>query len=203
MFSVLKKAVLVLGLFSAGVVGVVGMTQNGEVTDTVEQPAYIESMKLASSRYTQVEDMRVVDESLYIPIDAEDELITENSTLRLYYDAEHVSFKVENKDSGYVYATHIENANAGSYDGLLSSGIGIEYITVQKNMTIRENVGITDTVFVAEKENIQGGARLALNFGGFCATRNCERLYPDYLEGIYTREQMIEFGLTEIIFPLI
>jgi hypothetical protein len=193
----LKKGFLVLGVFSAGVVGV-STTLNNEVDTTIDQPAYIEDMKLASSRYTQVEDMSVVDEAFYIPIDDEDELITENATLRLYYDAEHVSFKVEDKDSGYVYATHIENANAGSYDGLLSSGIGIEYITVQKNMTIRENVGITDTVFIAEKEDIANGVKLSLNFGGFCATRNCERLYPDYLEGDYTKEQMIEFGLTEI-----
>lgn len=197
MFNILKKAVLVIGLFSAGAVGITTFTPS-EVDDLVKQPSYIEDMKLNSSRYTQVEDMRIVDEALYIQIDEEDELVSENASLRMYYDEEHVSFKVEHKDSGYVYATHIENANAGSYDGLLSSGFGIEYITVQKNMTIRENVGITDTVFVADVEEIQDGLKLSLNFGGFCATRNCERLYPDYLNGDYTKEQMIEFGLTEI-----
>jgi len=186
-----------LGLFSASAVGISTFTPS-EVDNVLDQPSYIEDMKLNSSRYTQVEDMRTVDEAFYVLIDEEDELVAENSNLRMYYDEEHVSFKVEDKSTGYVFATHIEDVNAGSFDGLLSSGVGIEYITVQKNMTIRENVGITETVYIADTEAINNGLKLSLNFGGFCATRNCERLYPDYLEGLYTREQMIDFGLTEI-----
>jgi len=197
MFSIVKKVVLVIGLFSAGAVGITTFTPS-EVDDVIDQPSYIEDRKLTSSRFTQVDDMRLVEEEFYVLIDEEDELVSENNNFRMYYDEEHVSFKVEDKSSGYVFATHIEDVNAGSFDGLLSSGIGIEYITVQKNMTIRENVGITDTVYIAEKADIPNGVRLSLNFGGFCATRNCERLYPDYLDGFYTKEQMIEFGLTEI-----
>lgn len=197
MFSMLKKAGIFLTVFTVGAFSVASFTPNNQ-SIVMDQPKYIEDMKLSSSRYTQVEDMRTVDEAFYILIDEEDELVAENDTLRMYYDEEHVSFKVEDKETGYVYATHIEDVNAGSYDGLLSSGIGIEYITVQKNMTIRENVGITDTVYIAEKESIEDGLKLSLNFGGFCATRACERLYPNYLAGDYTKEQMIEFGLTEI-----
>jgi len=196
-FSSLKKVVAILIVAVAGTV-TFSVTSIGEGDNDIEQPNYIESMKLSSSRYTLPDDLSLVDEDLIISIRSSDELIAENEKLRLYFDDSIVSFKIENKSNGYVFATHIPNVSAGTYDGLLSGGIGLEYITVTKSMNIRQNIGIVDTGFTVEQEPIDNGVHLSLYFGGFCSTRNCKRLYPLYLEGRYTLEQMIEFGFSEI-----
>jgi len=159
---------------------------------------FIEDAKLISSRYSQVDDLSIVDQSNYIEITEDDEYVAENSNYEMYYNDEFVSFKIKNKDTNYVWSTNIPDVSAGTYTGLLSSGIGIEYINIQKDMFVDQNIGITDTIFIAEEEAIPGGLRISLNFGGYCSTRNCERLYPRYLEGDFTKEEMIDFGLTEI-----
>ena len=179
--------------------GMLHFASGEDQTTLEEQPSYIESMKLASSRYTQPADDTTVDSSLFLTIDDdEDRLIAENDKLRLYINDDILSFKIENKDTGYVYATHIDNSNAGSYEGLLSGGIGLEYIAVDKKMNIRSNVGITDTVYTAEINDITNGVSVSMDIDGYCATRNCKRLYPFYLEGRYTLQQMIDMGFAEL-----
>lgn len=164
-----------------------------------ENYEFIEDAKLASSRYTRPDDMGIVDPDLYIEIDSnDDELIAENSNFKLYFNEEVISFKVLDKATNYVWSTAIDNVDAGSYDALLTSGIGIEYILIEKNMFVEENVGLSDIVFTSEREDIQDGIKLSLDLGGYCATRNCKRNYDRYLDGDVTLEQMITMGYTEI-----
>lgn len=200
MFKWIKRSLIAVSLVAITMTSVYAVSNNQE-TDTdisLDNYQFIEDMKLNSTRYSRVDDLSLVDPAFYVTIDDDDEEIADNANFTLYYDEEFVSFKVLNKDTGYVWATNIEDANAGTFTSLLESGIGIEYINVQKSMTISENIGITDTVYIIDREDIEDGIRLNLNFGGYCQTRVCERFYPRYLEGEYTKEEMIEFGLTEI-----
>lgn len=176
----------------------VNNTNLSDYDDASTNYDFIEEMKLDSSRYARVDDLSLIDEQHFIPITDDDEFIESNVMYELYFNEDNVSFKVKNKLTNYVWSTAIENPNAGTFTGLLESGIGIEYIDVQKNMTISENIGITDTVFILETEEIENGILLHINIGGYCSTRRCERLYPDYLEGDYTKEEMVELGLSEI-----
>jgi hypothetical protein len=196
-FNIFKKFLIIssLSLFTVATITVF----SGEDPLDIEQPSYIESIKLDSSRYTKPDDLSLVDPDLFIDISSfRDELIAENDNLRLYYNEDIVSFKIENKNTGYVFSTSIENVSAGTYDPLLSGGVGIEYFQVQKGLNVIENIGITDIAFTQIQTPIENGINLSLSLGGFCSSRMCKRLYPGYLEGIYTIEQMYEFGFTEL-----
>lgn len=200
MSNLIKKALIVftLAMTSFIIVKANQTTINDELLPPDAFYNYIEDEKLNSSRFTRQDDLSMIDEAHYIPITADDLLIHSNAQFNLYLNEETINFKVENKATNYVFSTAIDNAQAGSFTGLLSSGIGLEYINLRQNMNVRTNIGITDTEFTLEKENIPNGLRLNLSVGGYCSTRNCSRFYDDYLEGRYTLEQMIDFGLTEI-----
>lgn len=199
MSNILKRSIVLLLLGTVVFTIVSAGTQEYRGSD-IEFTNYqfIEDAKLISSRYSRPDDLSTVDPSLYIEITDDDEFVTGNSNFAMYYNEDIVSFKVLNKTTGYVWSTNIDNNNSGTYEGLLSGGVGIEYINIQKDMFVQENVGITDTVFIESNSAIENGIKLSLNFGGYCSTRACERLYPAYLEGRYTKDEMIELGLQEI-----
>lgn len=161
---------------------------------------FIEDAKLDSSRYTRVDDLSMIDPSFYIPITNDDQQIAENDNFIMYFDETRVVFKVLNKSNGYVWSSALENPSAGSYTGLLNSGIGIEYINVKKDMFVEENVGITDTIFTLDRTDITNGVNLALDLGGYCSTRTCKRLYKQYQSGssTVTMDQLIQKGYQEI-----
>ena len=196
MLNIFKKILLVTSI--GGVALTTATIISNEIDIDNEQPSYIESIKLDSSRYSRVDDLSVVDTELYIDIESSDELIAENDKLRLYYDEDIISFKIENKDTNYVFATHIDRVNAGTYDSLLSGGLGIEYIQVTKGMNIVENVGITDIALTQEITQVENGIKVSLDLGGFCPTRTCKRNYEFYLEGLITLEQLMGFGYIEL-----
>ena len=196
MLNIFKKILLVTSI--GGVALTTATIISNEIDIDNEQPSYIESIKLDSSRYSRVDDLSVVDTELYIDIKSSDELIAENDKLRLYYDEDIISFKIENKDTNYVFATHIDRVSAGTYDSLLSGGLGIEYIQVTKGMNIVENVGITDIALTQEITQIENGIKVSLDLGGFCPTRTCKRNYEFYLEGLITLEQLMGFGYIEL-----
>jgi hypothetical protein len=194
--NIFKKILLVTSI--GGVALTTATIISNEIDIDNEQPSYIESIKLDSSRYSRVDDLSVVDTELYIDIKSSDELIAENDKLRLYYDEDIISFKIENKDTNYVFATHIDRVSAGTYDSLLSGGLGIEYIQVTKGMNIVENVGITDIALTQEITQVENGIKVSLDLGGFCPTRTCKRNYEFYLEGLITLEQLMGFGYIEL-----
>lgn len=199
MFNVMKK-ILVFGAVLGVAITTVMASESPQQAVDIDNTNFdfIEEAKLSSSRYTKLDDLRPITEEMIHPITDADTFVTENAQFVLYYNSERVSFKVLNKTTNYVWTTHLDDANQGSYDGLLESGIAIEYIDLEKDMQIQSNIGISDTLFTAEETAIENGIKLSINFGGYCATRACERLYPSYLEGNYTLEEMMEFGYTDI-----
>ena len=200
MSSILKKMMIVIILSLVAFTTVKALQIDAIDSEfDFENYEFIEDAKLASSRYTSPDDMSLIDPALIIEIDDRDDvLIAENSNFRLYFNEEIISFKVLDKATNYVWSTSIDSVSAGSYDALLSSGIGIEYILIEKNMYVEENVGLSDIVFTAEQELITDGIKLSLDLGGYCSTRNCKRNYDRYLDGDLTLEQMITMGYTEL-----
>jgi len=198
--NIIKKIIVVLTL-SLVVFTTVKALQIEEIYNefNFDNYEFIEDAKLASSRYTKPDDLSLVNPDLIIEIDVRDDvLIAENSNFQLYYNEENISFKVLDKKTDYVWSTSIDRASAGSYTALLSSGIGIEYILIEKDMYVEENVGLADIAFTAEQELIQDGIKVSLNLGGYCATRACIRNYDRFLEGDLTLEQMFDMGYTEL-----
>jgi hypothetical protein len=159
---------------------------------------YIEQQKLSSSLYSKPEDDTVIDPSMYIPIEDSDTLVSENASLELYLNEETLNFKIKDKDTDYVWSTALKEPDAGNYDGLLSSGIGIEYINKEQNMSENTNIGLVDTEFTLDVANTANGVSIDVSIGGYCSTRNCSRLYDDYVDGVYDLDHMIQLGLTEI-----
>ncbi len=199
MFKYVKRSFLVLLLFSAGLFIVhAEQNENGEAPLDDIFYNYIESEKLASSIHSRVDDERLIDPDLIIEIKDSDGLVASNDYFNLYLNDETLNFKVENKQTGYVFSTAIEDAEAGQLSGLLSSGVGLEYVNKEQNMAYRANIGIVDTEFEIEKTPIENGVLIDVTIGGYCSTRNCSRLYDSYLDGTIDLDQMIEFGLTEI-----
>jgi len=198
--NMIKKLLIIAVLALTSVIAVYAnsVINNEETPYEETYYNYIEDELLKSSRYTRMDDLSLVDEAHYIEITENDTLVHSNAQFNLYLNEETLNFKIEHTETSYVFSTAIDNASAGSFTGLLSSGIGIEYINKQQSMNTRANVGLVDTEFTLETMPIENGIRLNLSVGGFCTTRNCSRFYDSYLDGQYTLEQMIEFGFTEI-----
>lgn len=173
-------------------------TEESETDISLNNYAFIEEMKLNSTRYTQVDDLSPVDPAFFVTLDADDDKIAENASQELYYDDEFLSFKVRNKTTGYVWSTNIDDPQAGTFNPLLQSGIGIAYLNVQKAMEVTDNVGLADTQYAVVETPIENGIRLDITISGKCARSACERFYPDYLAGDVTEEEMIRYGLTLI-----
>jgi len=188
---------LVLGTFAFVIVH----AQNDTDPDTPPTPPfynYIEEEKLASSRFTREDDKRELDPAHFVPITEDDGLVHENERFRLYLNEKTLNFKTEDKRTGYVWSTAMEDSDAGRYDGLLKSGIGIEYINIPQNMALRENVGLIDIEHELTFHTLDDGIAVDVEIGGYCATRACENLYEGYLEGEHTLEEMEAAGYTQI-----
>ena len=201
MSNLIKRLLISAAALSLGMVAIHASIPTSSLGDAPmgdDHFNYIENEKLKSNLYAQEEDERLLDPDLFIEIKEEDERVASNESFELYLDASTIGFKVKNLETDYVWATTMEDPDAGTYDGLLSSGVGIEYINKEQSMRLNENIGITETEFTVDKTSIEDGVRLDISIGGYCSTRNCSRLYDDYLDGVYTLEQMIAFGLTEI-----
>lgn len=200
MSNIFKKLMIVFMLSLLTLFAVNALeNRNGEPSgDDFENYDYIEEAKLMSSRYTKPDDLSIVDPSDFVDIRLSDELVAENDAFELYYDEDIVSFKVLNKATGYVWSTAINNASAGTFSGLLSSGVGFEYILIEKDMFVEKNIGIGDTVFNADVALIDQGIQISIDVEGYCATRRCKNLYPLFLEGRYTLEEMVEIGFAEL-----
>ncbi len=161
---------------------------------------YIEEVKLSSSRFTQMDDLRAVDPDHFLRLTSEDELVLENTQFALYMNRDDISFKVKNKATGYIWSTVIDDPQAGTYTGLLSSSIGFEYINIPQSYARRQNVGVNDTEFTADITVANQTVTIDFAIGGFCATRQCSRFYPLYVEGDprYDLETMIGLGFTQV-----
>ncbi len=201
MSSALKKILIITGLIA--LITSVVTTATDEAyprhNNVGQVNPFIENASLTSSRHTQVEDMRQVDPDDIIEITSRDVPVLENDNYELFMNEDTLAFKVLDKASGYVWGTSVDNAReAGTYQSLLESGLGFEYIEVERNMTLRRNIGLTDTGFVYEMEVRDNDIILDIFIGGYCATRRCRINFPDYLEGRRDLDYMIGLGFTEI-----
>ena len=200
MSKYIKRFLIATLMVSLGIVFVHAQTSsvyNGSFEDE-DYYNYIEEQNLSSSLYSQPEDDRSVDPLTYVEITADDELINSNDTFDLYLNEATLNFKIKNTDTDYVWSTALENPDAGTYNGMLSSGVGIEYINKEKNYSENSNIGLVDTEFTLDVAEITNGVSIDISVNDYCSTRNCESFYEDYLDGAYTREQMISIGLTEL-----
>ncbi|MFW5894558.1 MAG: DUF5696 domain-containing protein [Bacillota bacterium] len=200
MSNLFKRILIVTAFALSGIAFLSAQTNTSseEAPSLDEYYNYIEDEKLKSSLYSKTEDDRALDPDTFIAIDETDELVEKNDSMALYLNADTMNFKVKNLATDYVYSTAMEESDAGNYTGLLSGGIGIEYIDKERNMRVNENVGITETEFTVDETPIENGVRLDIFVGGYCSTSNCERLYEDYVEGVYTKEQMAQLGLSAL-----
>ena len=204
MLSISKK-IIILSFFIGLVFTVVYASSSDSVMDVnpidMTNP-YIEQVKLASSRFSQVDDLRTVDTEHFIEISEDDRLVLENSQFELYINDETLAFKVLNKATNYVWSTVIDDPQAGTFNGLLSSSIGFEYINIPQNYSRRQNVGVIDTEYLAEIEVVGNQVIVDVEIGGFCATRQCSRFYPEFVAGnpLYDLERMLSLGFTQVEF---
>ena len=199
MANIIKRLGILLVLLSIGIV-FVNAQSTGESGDSHDTPFYnyIENEKLNSSMFTRADDMRTLDPDTFIEITDQDVLVSDNDRFEMYLNESTLNFKIRNLNTGYVWSTAIDEPDAGGYDGLLGSGIGIEYVNKRQNMAYRGNIGLIDTEFEVDRSQIEDGVSLDISVGGFCATRNCRRLYDDYVDGVYDLDFMIGIGLTEL-----
>jgi len=194
-FSLFKKVLLVTVTATLSITPMILSNLDNSVSSL---PSYLEEQKLSSSFFTQPEDLSAVSPESFLVLTDEDTLIHETDQLILYYNDKALSVKVFNKSTGYIFSGHIENPEAGSLNNFLASGIGFEFINIRRNYDLRQNVGVIDTIYQVETTSLSNGIKLSLEIGGFCATRACERLYPAYLNGDYTEEEMVAIGFTNL-----
>ena len=200
MSDIIKKALIVFLFVVAGVVFVNALHDDVPIDNDVPSGFYnyIEDHKLNSSRFSRPEDMRSIDPDTIIPITDNDQYLMSNDNFVLYMNQATLNFKVFNKTTSYVWSTAMDEPDAGTYNSLLSSGIGIEYINKEQNMSVRENVGLLDTQFSTIVYPREDGVSINIDIADYCATRRCRDNYDAYLDGDFTLEQMIQFGLVEL-----
>lgn len=200
MFKLIKRLFIATLFLTLSIVFIHAQTHDQDPSGGSENDYYnyIEQQKLSSSLYSKPEDDTLVDPEMFISIEAEDTLVSDNDSLELYMNEETLNFKIRNKDTNYVWSTALSEPDAGNYDGLLTSGIGIEYINKEQNMSENTNIGLVDTEFTLDTTDTANGVSIDVEIGGYCSTRNCSRLYEDYQDGVYDLEHMIQLGLTEI-----
>lgn len=156
--------------------------------------------RLTSSRFTQTESDRLIEAQDFIPLLESDEEVLRNEQFIVYLNRQTLALKIQNRTTGYVWNTVIDDVDAGTFDGLLSSSLGIEYINVAQNHNVRQNVGLMDTEFIADIRLEGQRILFDLDIGGFCTTRQCSRFYPDYVAGDprYDLERMISLGFINL-----
>ena len=193
MLQIAKKLLILVGLASVTVLVAHASSDNftsGNI-DIINNP-YIDDLKFGSSRYSQPEDNRIVDLDEYIDIKRTDIQVLENNQFIMYLNESTLGIKLLNKETNYVWSTAIDNARAGTFSSLLSSGIGFEYFDVTKNYNNKQNIGIIDTEFTYDMTQVDNTLSFNLSINGLCASRDCKRYYDQYLDGFKTLEEMIE-----------
>lgn len=197
MSAILKKAMVVIVLATLTITVVYANQPDNEDNDAVfRDNAFVDDIKLDSNRYSHPDDTRSVDESMYIELTDDDVLTLQNEYYDVYLNEETLTFKVVDLETNYVWSTAIDNPNAGEFNDFLSNSIGFEYINLDANFQLRENIGLRETEFVATKDSSASNDTIAydIEIGGFCSTRRCERFYDNYVDGDYALEDLVDDG---------
>lgn len=192
MLPIAKKILIIVGLFSTSFAIAHTATVSRDRIYNQHASALVEDLIFESSRFSQPDDLTLVDPDDFVTITRKDEEKMQNDNFILYYNKDTLAIKVLNKSTGYVWSTAIDRAQAGTFTELLESGIGFEYYSVQKNYNNRKNVGIIDTEF-EENTVVEGNTlNVDVSIDGACSDRTCERYYDFYVNGDISLEDMIE-----------
>lgn len=202
MLQVTKKVIILLGMISISFGVAYAATSTSSQIDTSQSyNPLIDSMVFESSRFSQPADERIVPEEDFIEITRNDDLILENDYYQLYLNEETLGMKVLNKSTNYVWSTAIDDAEAGTYSGLLSSGIGFEYINSQQNFKLNQNIGVSETAFSFEMIQEDNTLNFDVEMAGFCPDRRCQRAYDQYLtnpERVSLEDLYETYGYTDL-----
>lgn len=200
MSSIAKKIslVVVMMLLSVGVVIVIGQDEPKEpfITTSAINSIY----DFTNDANAQIDDSRVIDETMFISIDDQDKLLLSNRQFDLYFDANTTGIKVRNKVTNYVWSSIIDNVDAGTFNGLLSSSVGLEYINIAQNHSTRQNIGLVDTIHQLDQNVVGDTLRLSIQVEGFCTSRQCSQFVDEYLSGNpnYGLERIIALGFVNL-----
>ena len=203
MLSAIRK-LAILGLIGLSTFTVIQAASPAQDQHALQRPStrssFVETLRLESSRFSQPADDAMVDPQHIVPIHEDDIFQFENDAFRVYLQEQTHLIKVYDKSTGYVWASALEDPQAGTFTGLLSSLVGFEFINIPQNHNVRENVGLneaeTDVQVRVEGHTIS----FDITVGGFCATSQCRRLFEDYVTGNRTIEQMIAVGFQQLDF---
>lgn len=203
MLSVIKKLVIIglIGLSTFTVIQASTHTQGqSPFQSQTARSSFVEALRLESSRFSQPADNDMVDPQRIIPIHEADIFRFENDNFRLYMQEETYLIKVYDKSTGYVWASAMENPQAGTFTGLLSSLVGFEFINIPQNHNVRQNVGLSEAETDIQLTINGHSLSFDISIGGFCATSQCRRLYEEFVAGNRTIEQMLAVGFQQLDF---
>ena len=199
MFSIARKAFVTL-LFLTISSTPLWAFNSPETTSLEEGFEPADDVRLISSRFTQMDDLRIIPADDFIPLKEADELILVNTHFNVFMNEETLAFKIEDKRSGYIWNTVIDEVDAGTFNPLLSSSIGFEYININQNFSTRQNVGLIDTEYDVQLTTTSDQIIMEITIGGFCTSRQCSRFYEEYVAGnpAYDLDRMLTLGFVNL-----
>lgn len=199
MFSIARKALVTLLLLTISTTPLWAFNQS-ESNSQGERFEPADDVRLISSRFTQMDDLRIIPSEDFIPFKDADELILENAQFKVLMNEETLAFKIEDRRSGYIWNTVIDEVDAGTFNPLLSSSIGFEYININQNFSTRQNVGLIDTEYDVKLTTTNNQIIMEITIGGFCTSRQCSRFYEEYVAGnpAYDLERMLTLGFVNL-----
>ena len=199
MSSIAKKVGLLVGIISMSF-GVMSVMGQEETTVSINQTKEEMSFYDFSAETALIDDERVVSRSEYNVVSRDDELTLRNDLFELYYNEQTAGIKVRNQETGYVWNSVIENVDAGTFNGLLSSSIGFEYINIAQNHTLRQNIGLNETIHSVQAIKSNNRFELRISIEGFCTSRQCNNFIDEYLSGnpSYDIERMEALGFVNV-----
>ena len=199
MYSIAKKAFFFTVLLAASTTTLWAVSAPLE-TANIERFQPADDVRLTSSRFTQPDDLSLVPDTHLVSVLETDQKVLENEHFIVYLNEETIAFKIEDKASGYIWNTIIDDVDAGTFNPLLSSSIGFEYINLNQNFNVRQNVGLIDTEYVVDIAFTSNQIKMDISIGGFCTSRQCSRFYEEYVAGnpAYDLERMLTLGFVNI-----
>lgn len=200
MSSIAKKLGLVVGIasMSFGVLSVLGQEVPIVPINQITQENSL--YDFSAGTVALIEDERLISRSEFLQVNSADELQLRNESFELFYNEETTGIKVRNQDTGYVWNSVINEVDAGTFNGLLSSSIGFEYINIAQNHTLRQNIGLNDTIHSVQSIVTNNTFELRVSIEGFCTSRQCNNFIDEYLSGnpSYDIERMEALGFVNV-----
>jgi hypothetical protein len=197
--SIAKKLGLFIAIISMsfGVVSVMGDEPVVPITQ-ISQDSSLYDFSTGSA--ARIEDERVIAPSEFLSLNSDDEIRLRNESFELFYNDQTTGIKVRNLETGYVWNSVIDDADAGTFNGLLSSSIGFEYINIAQNHSLRQNIGLNDTIHSVQAIVINDTFELRVSIEGFCTSRQCSNFIDEYLAGnpSYDIERMEALGFVNV-----